>query len=1028
MRVSRMAAHRQILSLALIVGLASIATARTAGNPWRPPRVLDYRSYQKNQWRLPITNYGTFGYGVNEGGGEWPAGSGDIYIYGAGIWIGSLRRSTAGRDTLVTFGYNPNSGATEMSPGAYDNAPGGYAGRDFERVYVYPNDWPPNPLDFPSALQDSVATYLRLPPNLDDTIYFYFVPRAAVSSGDAWAVYNDRDPARHVAGRTPRPLGIEVYQSIYSWTLPWNKDIVFFKLDIRNRSADTLRDVYLGMVCDPDVGQAQDDRAGLCLAKYVYKDDARSDSVYADNLGYVWSTEPSPAGFVGFDFLQSPFWRDQNGRMREVAPKPGNDSIYPNGRDDNDNGLVDEPAEGRQLGMTAFKIFALSNDPTTDAKQYQALAGYDWNQSPPVYNPYDSTDAAPDDKRFLQATGPVSLAPGEMTTVTIAVIGAVADRTGSPSTWPYYLALASRAAQNAYDNNWIMPEPPPSPNLTTIPGDGRVTLVWDDLPESARDRFYPLAPSLNSPFYREQDFQGYKVYRSRTGQPGSWQLLAQYDRADGIVWQDTSVVESLRTKATDVGLAYSLVDSSSLRLGFPYYYAVTSFDINFLGVDTVGSVTVPRETLSLESGQSAVRAVPRTQPANYIAPATEVVQVAGSDRQNRILTFEPLALIPHAVRDDTFRFRFLPAVYDSVQRAPRYRFSVTNAAGETIVPLQQTTVIISDTATDTRRFVPTRFDSVITFLKEETVLVVREGVQVESVYTETTKAWLPVAQVTVTLRMRQIPTQFFDRVVVSGRYPRDSVQLRDDGASSKVLWAYRGSNYRIVWREKGGGSSALTCDVYDIDNDVAVPYGGLPSMSPAESIVRDRANGWSFQTATAGADTLLPGQTRFFYICGCRFQFRPGARPIIDTVLPAPGDTWLVYNKDLNPAPVYAAFDVVFRKMAYADTAQRLNVKVVPNPYLVRNEWERHRDFRKLKFINLPDHCTIRIYNLAGDLVRTLTHDATSPAVGGQPNQYGGDEDWDLLNESRQKPAPGVYIFHVQSEQGSQTGKFVLIF
>jgi hypothetical protein len=27
-----------------------------------------------------------------------------------------------------------------------------------------------------------------------------------------------------------------------------------------------------------------------------------------------------------------------------------------------------------------------------------------------------------------------------------------------------------------------------------------------------------------------------------------------------------------------------------------------------------------------------------------------------------------------------------------------------------------------------------------------------------------------------------------------------------------------------------------------------------------------------------------------------------------------------------------------------------LDVKVVPNPYLVRNEWERHPDFRKLKF------------------------------------------------------------------------------
>ena len=42
------------------------------------------------------------------------------------------------------------------------------------------------------------------------------------------------------------------------------------------------------------------------------------------------------------------------------------------------------------------------------------------------------------------------------------------------------------------------------------------------------------------------------------------------------------------------------------------------------------------------------------------------------------------------------------------------------------------------------------------------------------------------------------------------------------------------------------------------------------------------------------------------------------------------------------------------------------------------NEWERHPDFRKLKFINLPNHCTIRIYTMAGDLIRTLKHHETN--------------------------------------------------
>ena len=144
-------------------------------------------------------------------------------------------------------------------------------------------------------------------------------------------------------------------------------------------------------------------------------------------------------------------------------------------------------------------------------------------------------------------------------------------------------------------------------------------------------------------------------------------------------------------------------------------------------------------------------------------------------------------------------------------------------------------------------------------------------------------------------------------------------------------------------------------------------------------------------------------------------------------ILPEAGDTWVLRTRTLSPAPSYSAFEVEFEAGGFEETMEALDVKVVPNPYLVRNEWERHPDFRRLKFINLPNKCTIRIYNLAGDLVRTLEHDETNPAVGGLPNQYGGDEDWDLLNESSQKPAPGLYLYHVESDQGTQVGKFVII-
>src|SRR5262249_19036889 len=48
------------------------------------------------------------------------------------------------------------------------------------------------------------------------------------------------------------------------------------------------------------------------------------------------------------------------------------------------------------------------------------------------------------------------------------------------------------------------------------------------------------------------------------------------------------------------------------------------------------------------------------------------------------------------------------------------------------------------------------------------------------------------------------------------------------------------------------------------------------------------------------------------------------------------------------------------------------SVRVVPNPYYNRSRYELNSFNRKIRFINLPETCTIRIFSLAGDLVRTM--------------------------------------------------------
>ncbi len=115
--------------------------------------------------------------------------------------------------------------------------------------------------------------------------------------------------------------------------------------------------------------------------------------------------------------------------------------------------------------------------------------------------------------------------------------------------------------------------------------------------------------------------------------------------------------------------------------------------------------------------------------------------------------------------------------------------------------------------------------------------------------------------------------------------------------------------------------------------------------------------------------------------------------------------------------------------MTFSVSTQPGKVLVVPNPYRTDQNYTtefggyegRSRSWtendRLIKFIHLPAHCTIRIFTLAGDVIATLYHD----------DPVRGEMDWNLISESNRAIASGVYIFTVESDLGTQTGKFVVI-
>jgi hypothetical protein len=133
------------------------------------------------------------------------------------------------------------------------------------------------------------------------------------------------------------------------------------------------------------------------------------------------------------------------------------------------------------------------------------------------------------------------------------------------------------------------------------------------------------------------------------------------------------------------------------------------------------------------------------------------------------------------------------------------------------------------------------------------------------------------------------------------------------------------------------------------------------------------------------------------------------------TAVPGTGDVMTIVGATiLSPED---QFDFSSNKVVSSLASANLkNAKVVPNPYIGNARWESTPGIRRVQFTNLPASCTIRVYTLSGDLVRTIEHANGT-----------GAEDWNMQSETGREIAAGVYFFHIDSQYGNHTGKFAVI-
>ena len=149
---------------------------------------------------------------------------------------------------------------------------------------------------------------------------------------------------------------------------------------------------------------------------------------------------------------------------------------------------------------------------------------------------------------------------------------------------------SAQVAQRIFDSDYRFATPPRQPDVRAIPGDGKVTLVWDDLAEYSRDPIYG------------RDFEGYRIIKSTDPQFTDAQditdafgnavykrSIAQFDKRNGLIgYHDLQFGEEIGVPngvhyymGEDTGLQHSFIDEDVVN-GRTYYYAVLSYDAGYV--------------------------------------------------------------------------------------------------------------------------------------------------------------------------------------------------------------------------------------------------------------------------------------------------------------------------------------------------------------------------------------------------------------------------------------------------------------
>jgi hypothetical protein len=560
---------------------------------------------------LTVTNFGTIGtrnaYWPQQPSCEYPRGSRIEHIYQGGLWVGGVMKTRDPGD--------PRNGLILVSTGSTDRASTSSAtGGDYEL----------NP-----DLSDSIIELSALSDDRPATSQF---SPLAVSHQDFIAEYSDkftRSPSTGDSILNHIPLGLRIHQESYSWNFPFADFFVILRYNIYNASPDTLDSVYVGLW----------DNSVVRNTNFVQPRTVG----YFNNTGQGYDSLQRMA--YSFDFNGAPGGPPADSY---VGVKLLGTTPFPSHVDSVGNLHSHTYYNAWQFRLSSGDNVYLS--PTDDFNSDRYLSRYSRMTQSMPQDHLDPLRILPKNVTYLVSTGPFSrLNPGDSVEVVFAVVCAKKFGTDPASLDTklqrknlYANAGWAQQSYNGEDINgndildagediagrdsvlglqyvpdgkitrYLLPTPPRRPKVRTEVANQSVVVYWDK----------STSEESVDPILGVKDFEGYRIYRSNTGDDFqnhenftvNLALVGEFDRSDDNIGYNTGfrkiVLDTAKVFTGDTVRYWYRFPPKGVTVehlnGWQYIYAVSAFDKG----DSANNVP------SLESARILHRVIPGTAPTS----------------------------------------------------------------------------------------------------------------------------------------------------------------------------------------------------------------------------------------------------------------------------------------------------------------------------------------------------------------------------------------------------------------------------